>query len=235
MQYLLMRFEHRLSFFVCVIDQALDFLIYDRSILLTVRAGMCQIPSDKHLPVVIVIIDQSKAFRHTVARHHRARQGGRLLDILRSTGRHIMENQLFRNAATQIHDELLHHPSLCLKHLILLRQRHCIACRTTSGRDDRDRVYRSDIRKQMEEDRMARLMIGCDLLLLLGNHTALLLGTNTYLDKCAVNIRLLHINTLFLCCKNRRLVHQILQICAGKSCCRACNLFQILHKVMNKK
>ena len=59
-QYLLMRFEHRLSFFVCVIDQALDFLIYDRSNLLTVRAGMCQIPSDKHLSVVIVIIDSPR-------------------------------------------------------------------------------------------------------------------------------------------------------------------------------
>ena len=55
------------------------------------------------------------------------------------------------------------------------------------------RVHRSDIRKQMEQDRMTRLMIGCDLLLLLGNHTALLLGTDTYLDKCTVNIRLLHI------------------------------------------
>ena len=52
-------------------------------------------------------------------------------------------------------------------------------------------MNRSHIRKHMEQDRVARLMVSRNLLILLGNYLALLLSADSHLDKRLVDIRLL--------------------------------------------
>ncbi len=53
-------------------------------------------------------------------------------------------------------------------------------------------MNRSHIRKHMEQDRMACLVVGCDLLLLLGDDPALLLRADADLDEGTVDICLLN-------------------------------------------
>ena len=64
-----------------------------------------------------------------------------------------------------------------------------------------------------------------DAFLLVGNHTTLLLRTDSYLYKGFLDIILLNIRTIILCRNNRRLIQKILKIRTGKSCRGLCNLF----------
>ena len=75
-----------------------------------------------------------------------------------------------------------------------------------AGRDDGDRVDRTNIREFMEQDRVARLMVSRDLLLLLGDHLALLLRTDSDLHECLIDISLENIAAGLLCSENCRLI-----------------------------
>ena len=101
--------------------------------------------------------------------------------------------------------------------LILLRKRHRIACRTDTGRNDRNGVNRSHIREDMEQNRMTRLMVCGNLLIFLGNHLAALLSTDSHFNKGFLNIRLGQELTSLFCGIDRRLIHQVFQIGSGKS------------------
>ena len=70
----------------------------------------------------------------------------------------------------------------------------------------------------MEQNRMTRLMISRNLLLLVRDHTASLLCTDTYLDKGLLDILRADTTAPCLGCGNGSLVHQVLQICSGKAC-----------------
>ena len=79
----------------------------------------------------------------------------------------------------------------------------------------------------MEEDSMARLMVGCDLLILFGNDLAPLLSADPYLHKGAVDIILTDKTAVLPCGENGCLVHQVFQIRSRKTGGRLSNPVQI--------
>ena len=80
-------------------------------------------------------------------------------------------------------------------------------------------MHRTYIRKHMEQDRMACLMVSSDLLVFLRDHTALLLSTDANLYKCLVNICLADKAAVVSCGNDCCLIHQVFQICTCKSSC----------------
>ena len=86
---------------------------------------------------------------------------------------------------------------------------------------------RPDIRKQVEQDRVSRLVVRRDPLLFLRDHTAVLLGSDTDADECLLNVVLFQEGSLLFCRQDRGFIHQVLQIRPGESRCRSCDGLQI--------
>ena len=78
-------------------------------------------------------------------------------------------------------------------------------------------MHRPHIRQHMEQNGVARLVVGRDALILLGDDAALLLRADTDLDKRLVDILLHQIFAVFLRGIDGRLVHQVLQIRPGET------------------
>ena len=74
---------------------------------------------------------------------------------------------------------------------------------------------------------MSGFMVSRNLLLLVGNNTALLFCTDADFDKRPANIILHNIRTTLFCRINGCFIHQILKICTCKTCCCTGNLIQI--------
>ncbi len=87
-------------------------------------------------------------------------------------------------------------------------------------------MNRSHIRKHMEEDRMACLVVGCDLFLMLGDHPALLLCADADLDEGTVDIFLLNKASSGFRCVDGGLVHEI-QIRRREACSGLSHLFEV--------
>ncbi len=194
---------------------------------LTHCLGMCQITADKDFITVIVVIDRSYFVGHTKPCYHLACFIGCLFDIIGSTCRNIIEDQLFRNTASQIYHDILQHSALCHKHIISLRQRHGITRCTDAGRNNGYGIDRTHIRKDMEQDRMTSFVICRDLSFLRGNDAALLFCADPHFDKCPFDIFLLDKVSVFLCRNDRSFIQKIFQISSGKACCRLRDLLQI--------
>ena len=169
---------------ITFINNSLYFLVdHSRHALSVASCCVRQITSDEHLIVVIIIVNKSDCLWHTELRNHGFGQARCLLDILRCTGCNIIKYFFFGYTSAKCYRNILKHLSFCIKHLILFRKRHRISART-SRRDDWNTVYRSHIRKHMEQDRMPCFVECCDSLLFFGNNAALLLRTDSDFDKC---------------------------------------------------
>ena len=72
----------------------------------------------------------------------------------------------------------------------------------------------------MEQDRMTRLVIRRDLLLLLGYDAALLLRTDPHLDKGSSDVILLDKGTVFFGGLYRRFIQKIFEISPREACRR---------------
>ena len=192
---------------IALIDDPLDLAVDIGSNTLTVRSRMRQISSDEDFVIVAAVVDHSE-LRQTFRTGLPSRAGDRrcLLDILGCPRRHVSEDNLLRDPAAERNHNGLQHLILCVEHLVLLRKRHRISCRAHSGRDDGDRVDRSDIREFMEQDCMTCLMVSCDLLFFLGDHLALLLRADPDFDERLLDISLENIAARLLCRKDRSLV-----------------------------
>ena len=119
-----------------------------------------------------------------------------LLDIIGSARCDIIKDQLLSHTATkQRYDDILKHLALGVEHLIILRKRHGVPCCPNACRNDRDRIDRIHIRKHMEQDRMSRLMIGCDLLFFVRNNLTSFLCADTDLDKGMLDILLCNVGS----------------------------------------
>ena len=79
----------------------------------------------------------------------------------------------------------------------------------------------TDILKQMEQDRVPRLVVGSDALLLLRDDAAVFLRSDPDPDERLLDVLLLQEDSLLLRGQDRCLIHQILQVCPGKSRRRA--------------
>ena len=85
---------------------------------------------------------------------------------------------------------MLHHFTTGIEHLIILRQGHRITGSAHTGGNNGNRIDRLHIRQHMKQDCMTGLMVGRDPFLLVGNHLAALFRTDSYLNKCSLNIAL---------------------------------------------
>jgi len=227
MKYILMPLNDLFCSGIAFINDTLYFLINHSCNTLAITSGcVCQVASDKYFIVFIIITYQSDLIRHTKLYNHGFCQTRCLFDILRSSGCNVVKHLFFCYTSAKRYRNILQHLALCIIHLITFRKRHCITA-GSSGRDDRHAVNRSDIRQYMEQDRMSRLMISCNLLLFFGNDVALLLRTNSDFDKCSLNVILFQVNSLVFRRKDCRFVQKILQVCSCKSRCCLRNLFQI--------
>ncbi len=144
---------------------------------------MTDLPADEHLVAFGLIVDHAHLLRHSVLDHHRPGQGRRLLDVLGSPCGDIIKNKFLRDTPSQRHHDGLKHLAFRVEHLVFLRQGHGVARRPGSCGDNGDSVHRTYLRKKMEQDGVARFMVGGDLLLLLGNHPAFLLRPDSHLNK----------------------------------------------------
>ena len=69
----------------------------------------------------------------------------------------------------------------------------------------------------MEQDRVACLMVSCDLFILFGNNLAPFFSSDPHLYKSPVNIILTDKTAVFSCRKDCCLIHQVFQIRACKA------------------
>ena len=79
----------------------------------------------------------------------------------------------------------------------------------------------------MEQDRMSRLMIGCDLLFFVRNNLTSFLCADTDLDKGMFDILLCNVGSRCLRRHNCSLIHEVLKVCTCKACGCLCDLCQI--------
>ena len=172
-------------------------------------------------------MDQTDFVRHTVLCDHGSCHLRCLFDILGCSGRHIAKDQLFCNASPKVHDDILQHFLFAVEHLIFTRKRHRITGCPHSGRDHGDRMDRSHIRQHMEQDRMTCLVVSGDLLFFLADDPTLFLLADADFDEGTADIFLHDIGTFCLCRIDCCLIHQVFQICPGKSCGCSGNLFEI--------
>ena len=185
---------------------------------------MCQILTDEDFIIVIVIADDTDIIRHSVTGYHTAGCLGGFLNITGCSGGNISEDDLLCDTSAQRYHNILEHTALGGEHLILFRQRHGVTGCPYAGRNNGYAVDRSHIGQYMEQDRMTCFVICRDLLLLVGNNTALLLRTDSYFDKRPLNIFIRDKGAVLLRCDDRCLVQQILQIRSGESCGSLCKL-----------
>src|SRR5699024_1369396 len=149
---------------MAAVDDIMDLLIDLLGNFLTVASGMGKISADKHLVAFIAVCDQAHFLRHTVLHHHCPCGTGGTFDIIGCSCSDISEDDLLGHTAAQKRGDILKHFALRAENIIILRKGHGVTRGADSRGDDGYGVYRIHVRKHMEQDRMARLMISCDLL-----------------------------------------------------------------------
>ena len=79
-------------------------------------------------------------------------------------------------------------------------------------------------RQHMEANRVSRLMVGGQALVLLGDDVALLLHTHNHLEQGLLDLLLRDQLLVAAGCQQRRLIEQVLEICTGEACGRLGNI-----------
>ena len=201
---------------VTLLHNAVNLAVNGLRHFLTVSPGMGQVPSDKHFIVIIPIGHQANPVRHTILSHHGMGRACGPFDVIGGAGGDISKDNLLRYPSPQQDCDILQHLLTCVEHLIILRERHCIASRPHSCGNDGDGIYRSHIREQMKENRMTRLMVSRNLLLFVRDQFALLLSADGHLRESPLDICLSQISAVLFRGHNRGLVQQVLQIRPGE-------------------
>src|SRR5215210_3169671 len=114
-------------------------------------------------------------FAHAVAHDHLLRRVRDLLEVVRGAGRHLVEDELLGGPTAERHRELLHQRPLRRQVAVLARERDRVAQRLAAA-DDRDLVHFVGVLEVVAHERVAHLVVGRDLALLLGEQPRLLLG-----------------------------------------------------------
>jgi len=126
--------------------------------------------AEEHLFLVLAIHDSAELVGETPARHHRARELRRLLDVRLRTRRDLVlaEDDLFGDTAAHQHRETRGHLLVAHRQLVAFGQLHDHA-ESAAARNDRCFVHGIGRRDVQRDDRMAAFVIGGEQLLLLGH------------------------------------------------------------------
>ena len=113
------------------------------------------------------------AVAHAVFEDHRARERRHLLEVVRRAVRDASEDDLLRGTAGERHDHPVDELLLRVEVALLLGQMKRVSQRVPA-RDDRRLLHRRRVSHQVRHQRVARLVVGEDPLLLVRDHAALL-------------------------------------------------------------
>ena len=172
-------------------------------------------------------LGKPELFRHTILRHHRSCNSCRLLNVVRGARGHGIEYNLLGCAACDKFDK--HRADLLLRVevLLLLRHIHDIAERTHGPWDNGDLLHRLRILLERGDKRVADLMVGHDLPLLLREDAALLLLADQDNFDSLQEIFLTHGSPMVLNCEDCRLIDHICQIRSDRAGGRKRDLLQV--------
>ena len=146
MQYVNMTLDDKLCFLITLIHDPAHFLIDHRGDLLTVISRMPEISAEKYFFLTVyLVVNQPNLLRHTILDNHRLCGLGCLLDVCRSTGCDIAEDQFLCDSSTKADHDILQHMLLRHKHIIILRQWHRISASTTSIWNNGYKMHRSNL------------------------------------------------------------------------------------------
>ena len=117
----------------------------------------------------------AKLIGHTKARHHVTGEFGGLLDIVGGAGRHLAKDELLGRAATAVDGELVQDLLARGQEALVLLDLHGVAQSAARARHDGDLGNRRGTLLAGSDDSMADLVVGNDLLLVVGQHRGLTL------------------------------------------------------------
>ena len=158
------------------LDQAADLLVDRGGDLLGVVPVVRHVPAQERLAVAVTELARAQPLAHPVLGDHAARDLGGLLDVVGGTGGRLVEDELLGGAPAQEHGQLVEHLGPGDEELVLGRQRAGVTQRP-AARDDRHLVHRIGVRHRVADQRVAALVVGDDLPLLLRQQHALALRT----------------------------------------------------------
>ena len=137
---------------------------------------------ERRILVEVRILDgterhHAKLVGHTKARHHVAGELGGLLDIVGGASRHLTKDELLGRTATAVDGELVQDLLACGQEALILLDLHGVAQSTARAWHDGDLRDRRRALLASGNNGMADLMVGNDLLLVVGKHRGLTLLT----------------------------------------------------------
>ena len=153
---------------------------------------------------------------HSEAHHHLLRSACDLLKVVAGTSRDLVENDLFRGAATKSHCHLVEQLCAACEELVLCRHRNCVT-KCLSAADHRDLVHWVCELKVVTDDRVAHLVVGGNEFFLLAHHSSLLLGAGDHAHDPLFKLDLSDLLLAGTSSKQRRLVYEIRQVRTGKA------------------
>ena len=164
---------------VRLLDHTADLIIdLARDLLRIIRRRAHVATKERH---VVVAAEHTRAelLAHAEAHDHLLRRVRDFLEIVRRTGRDLVEHELFRRATAERHRHLIHQRALRRQVPILSRQRDRVPERLATA-DDRDLVHVIRTLEVVADERMPHLVVGGDLPLRLREQARLLLGTGDH-------------------------------------------------------
>src|SRR4030095_5058101 len=166
--------------------------------------------------LALAVRGKAHTLGHSVLRHHEAGQLGRALEVVVRAGRRLPVDEPLGDAPAQEHRDPVLQLAPGHQEALLRRQLVGHPERGDPARDDRDLVDGIGVGDRGGDQRVAHLVMGDDITLLLGQYTALLLepGDDTVDGLLEVG----HLDRVLLLARRqqRRLVDNVCQVCARK-------------------
>src|SRR5213594_692157 len=208
--------EDRLRGLVAVVDDAANLLVDEGGHLFRIVALLAEVAAEEYELLLVAHRHGAELLRHAPLRDHAAGHLRRALDVVLGSGRDVVEDDLLRHPAAHDAGDLVHELVARDEVLVLLGKAQGPAESHAAG-DDRDLVHRVGVRQRLHHQRVTRLVVGDDLLLLLGDAAALALGARD--DTRDRLLQLVHADHLLVGAggKDRGLVDQVRQVRATEA------------------